>query len=78
MPIYEYRCQQCEETFDKIRSFSDADAPVQCPHCQQEGAERMISAFASFSKARSGSSVSMGGNGSCASCQSGSCASCRR
>ncbi|MFO7917692.1 MAG: zinc ribbon domain-containing protein [Anaerolineae bacterium] len=79
MPIYEYRCKQCEETFDKLRSFADADAPVQCPRCQQEGAERMISAFASFSSgARDGSATSAGGNGGCASCQGGSCATCRR
>ena len=77
MPIYEYRCKQCDETFDKLRSFSQADAPVRCPHCEREGAERVISTFASFSKARDGSSASIGGNGGCASCRGGSCATCR-
>lgn len=78
MPIYEYHCKQCEETFDRIRPFSEAESPVRCPRCQQEGAERVISAFASFSGARDGSSTSMGGNGGCAGCRGGSCATCRR
>jgi putative FmdB family regulatory protein len=32
VPIYEYRCQKCRHTFEKIQKFSDA--PVKkCPEC---------------------------------------------
>jgi putative FmdB family regulatory protein len=46
MPIYEYRCSNCEETFEKIRRMADADRNLQCPKCESEEIERLLSAFA--------------------------------
>jgi putative FmdB family regulatory protein len=76
MPVYEFYCPDCAKKFDKLCSFSQSDSKFSCPHCQGQRAERCISRFASFSKDSSGSTQSIGGGSSCASCHSGSCATC--
>ncbi len=30
MPMYEYRCRACGDTFDRLRQLADADAPADC------------------------------------------------
>lgn len=30
MPMYEYRCLSCGETFEVLRSAAEADAPADC------------------------------------------------
>lgn len=78
MPIYEYVCGKCNKRFDLLRPMSQADHPTRCPQCQAEGARRVPSRFASFSKSSDGSSapVSGCGGGGCGSCSGGSCATC--
>jgi len=45
MPIYEYRCEACDERFDKLLwSMSQAPAKVTCPTCQSTDVRRLISA----------------------------------
>jgi putative FmdB family regulatory protein len=66
MPLYEYRCGQCNHRFEKlIRSAAAADE-AECPNCGSVGARRLVSTFA----ARFGSSFggSFGGDmgGGCA------------
>ena len=36
MPLYEYRCKNCGEIFDKFRFLSQSDADVRCPYCDSE------------------------------------------
>ena len=42
MPIYEYRCNDCEKTFEVIRKFSD-DPIKKCAHCSSKEVEKLIS-----------------------------------
>ena len=72
MPIYEYCCPSCDNKFDLLRSFSQADEKVACPKCDTK-ARRLVSAFASFSKGTDGLSTPVGGGSSCDSCSSSSC-----
>jgi putative FmdB family regulatory protein len=44
MPIYEYICPQCRNTFELRRSFSECDAEAKCPTCDVK-ADRIISSF---------------------------------
>jgi len=44
MPIYEYRCDACDVTFERLRRASD-DSPVTCPECHDE-ARKLLSTFA--------------------------------
>jgi putative FmdB family regulatory protein len=45
MPIYEYRCQACDERFDKlVRSSRREGVEILCPVCQSGDVRRLISA----------------------------------
>ena len=46
MPIYEYRCPQCEIRFERLRRMADADVPLPCPACGAPHADRQLSCFA--------------------------------
>jgi putative FmdB family regulatory protein len=47
MPIYEYRCGQCEKQFDATQSVHARPEDTVCPFCQAQQATRLLSAFAS-------------------------------
>ncbi len=55
MPLYEYRCPQCNYRFEKLRRMQDADRDIQCPQCRCEQVERQLSTFAAGGCAPSGS-----------------------
>ena len=44
MPIYEYRCGQCEQHFDATQSVHARAEDTVCPHCQAQSATRLLSA----------------------------------
>jgi putative FmdB family regulatory protein len=47
MPIYEYRCGECESRFEKlVRSAGDEPAGLACPHCGSDDVRRLISRVA--------------------------------
>lgn len=47
MPIYEYRCKDCETVFETfVSSIADADK-VLCKKCESRNVEKQISTFAS-------------------------------
>lgn len=31
MPLYEYRCRECDRTFPLLRPIAEADVPAPCP-----------------------------------------------
>ncbi len=73
MPLYEYRCADCETVFDALRSMSNADAPIACSKCGSENTARMISLFSAIGSR----GVIAGAGSSCGSCKpSASCATC--
>jgi putative FmdB family regulatory protein len=39
MPVYEYECTSCGQTFERLQSVS-ARPPRTCPHCQKAGTVR--------------------------------------
>jgi putative FmdB family regulatory protein len=44
MPIYEYRCGQCEKHFDATQSVHARAEDTECPHCHAQSATRLLSA----------------------------------
>jgi len=47
MPIYEYRCKDCDTVFETfVSSIPDADKVV-CKKCESKNVEKQISTFAS-------------------------------
>jgi len=45
MPLYEFRCRTCDETFELRRSMSESSDPATCPQ-GHDGAVRLLSVFA--------------------------------
>ncbi len=64
MPIYEYKCTECGNTFSRLRNIGASTDGVRCPKCKSENVERQLSSFASTS---TGSST----GGPAPSCSSG-------
>ena len=46
MPIYEYKCNECEHTFDDYLNVSDRDKPLKqpCPECGVKAVSKLVSA----------------------------------
>jgi putative FmdB family regulatory protein len=64
MPIYEYRCRDCGQLFQKLQSMTTGSDGVSCPKCNSIRVERQLSAFASgSSRGSSGSSSSCAPSG---------------
>ncbi|PLX71237.1 MAG: zinc ribbon domain-containing protein [Denitrovibrio sp.] len=61
MPIYEYKCKKCVNTFSKL--VFNKDTIIECPSCKSQDVEKQISAISSTS----GSSVGAGAVGGCGS-----------
>jgi putative FmdB family regulatory protein len=60
MPIYEYRCKECDEPFEVfVRSSSQQTDPT-CPNCGSQKVKKAVSLF--------GVGGTVGGNTSAASC----------
>lgn len=73
MPLYEYKCFDCETCFDALRGMANADAPIACPKCGGENTHRLISLFSAVGS----EGVIAGAGASCGSCSpSSSCATC--
>ena len=47
MPIYEYRCTDCNQHFQKFQSMGAGSEGVRCPNCDGTTVERQLSAFSS-------------------------------
>ena len=80
MALYEYKCSNCEERFELMRSMSAADEPAECPECVGVESRRLISNFTSITPGASALSTnpvmdarmaSGGGGGGC--CGGGCC-----
>ena len=44
MPLFEYKCSDCDREFEVLVGSSDTDIP--CPDCGSTHTERKLSAFA--------------------------------
>jgi putative FmdB family regulatory protein len=52
VPIYEYRCKQCQQRFDLMRRLAQRDALAPCPNCGSKKTARVtIQRFATVSGA---------------------------
>ena len=55
MPLYEYRCPICDDTFEARRPMAEASDPIECPQ-GHVGSRRLLSMFASVGGASPSSS----------------------
>ncbi|HID96394.1 MAG TPA: zinc ribbon domain-containing protein [Candidatus Latescibacteria bacterium] len=75
MPIYEYKCQVCEEKFEELVRNPEQEAALRCPSCGKANIQKLISSFA-FRSSGDRTSVSSSSS-SCSTCSSRSCSTCR-
>ena len=45
MPMYEYRCQRCDERFEQLVPLRAEYPPVTCPRCDTQEIRKLLSAF---------------------------------
>ena len=45
MPIYEYKCDECDHRLEKLQKISDEPAKT-CPECGEDGLRKLVSAAA--------------------------------
>ena len=72
MPIYEFRCLECNEVFELLFMSSEDTREMVCPHCGAEDLERVMSA-ASFSMAPSSGGGGPRTTASTRTCSTGTC-----
>jgi len=76
VPIYEFKCQDCDRKFETLCRMGETGASLSCPGCGGTRLRRCVSTFAAFSRSSSGTSTTLGGS-SCTSCSRTSCQTCR-
>lgn len=69
MPIFEYLCKDCGQTFEKI--VPRYDTPADCIHCSSENVEKQLSIFAVAGSATD--STPTAGCGTCGAPEPGMC-----
>ncbi|HEX9975262.1 MAG TPA: zinc ribbon domain-containing protein [bacterium] len=62
MPIYEYKCNKCENRFDVFQSIGASNENLNCPICGEPKPERLFSIF--------GAGINSSPSGSTAGCSS--------
>lgn len=75
MPIYEYRCRECQTAFECRLSFNQTSLLPPCPACQGQQVERLLSSFAAFSRGQDGAVMAVGGS-ACNTCPLTDCTAC--
>ena len=72
MPIFEFKCSDCEEFFEVIVMGSD-DGSVNCPKCKSQEFQRVVSKTNYAMGSSTGSNRSQGVETQERQCSSGSC-----
>jgi len=63
MPLYEFRCADCGQIFDRLQSF-DAESPA-CASCGSTEVNRLISLIGGLVGSGPGGAPRAGGGGGC-------------
>ena len=45
MPIFEYHCQECQATFERLILRPQAGTSITCPHCSSAHTTKLFSTF---------------------------------
>lgn len=69
MPIYEYKCRECDLVFEVLKRSTRSEETVElCPGCGSEGTDKLFSSFAGMVPvAAGGGCPAAGGGGGCPS-----------
>lgn len=67
MPLYEYRCSDCDHGFEILQSMGEGAEGLACPRCGETHLEKQFSTFASASAGPAAASAGACGGPSCGS-----------
>ncbi len=74
MPIYEFKCMDCEEFVEFLLKSADEEVEMVCSKCKSENLERVISATNySMGAGSTPSSSGQGASSTTRKCSGGSC-----
>ena len=62
MPLFEYRCDECQTRFDVLHKGAENPDMIECPSCSSRAATKQ---FSSFSASTSGAASSGSGCSDC-------------
>lgn len=65
MPLYEYKCSDCDTKFEILHKSTVAVEEVTCPNCNSSKSKKLFSSFSA--------SISSGSDYSAGDCASGNC-----
>ena len=67
MPLYEYRCNDCDHRFEILQRMGEGADGLACPSCGEPRLEKQFSTFAAAAGgSTSGASAADRGAGACA------------
>ncbi len=67
MPLYEYACRDCGQSFEKMVRFSEVNLSPTCPTCGSVDTHKQISTFATAGGSTQGFSSAASSSSSCSS-----------
>jgi putative FmdB family regulatory protein len=79
MPVFEYKCNDCNKKFDILHKSSANPEKVICPDCQSKNYQKLFSSFSASTRSQSFDGIPSCANGSCeipsmgGGCASGLC-----
>ena len=77
MPVYEYKCSECETKFEVLHKSTVRQDDVSCPNCNSVKNKKLFSSFSSSISSDSRSSAQDCSSGQCqlpaGGCSSGTC-----
>lgn len=45
MPLYEYKCSSCKETFSVLQKVGSTEKDTTCPYCGSSDVKKLLSSF---------------------------------
>ncbi len=73
MPIYEYRCDDCEHVTELLRTMNQADDKARCESCGSGKTRRVQSVFAATVAGAASKECPATGQGCCKCVNDGAC-----
>lgn len=75
MPIFEYKCKQCDNKFEVLYKSSTNQEEVSCPKCNSKENKKLLSSFSASGFSSTSSSGCESGNCEVTPSYGGGCAS---
>ena len=76
MPLYEFRCKQCDQVFERLCRMGENGRTIACEACGAKGPQRLMSVCATRVSSGNGGEAHSPSGSRCGGCTSHNCATC--